>query len=286
MPREGRSHTKGFTLFEVLVVLTLLGILVGVSVALYRDHVDQARSVEAAQNLSAIHGGEVLQELEHGAFIEAADLPAINTALHLELTARYFDYQVRVNEDTFLATATPRFAAATPEPIVITMDQTRTLRRVSGSAISGSGVGGIGGVGGGVLVGTGGFPTPGGAGGVNNAATGQPPIPTGTPLVPISNWTDRWINWADLNPAAPNIIGTVGIGALTEAFQLVAGSALRFVTDALSRKGIPISFGTESDFSGRVANAIAFLRAEKGAAGFPKEPDSLPFIKFKSGLRE
>lgn len=148
MLREGRSYPKGFTLLDLLVALIILGVLVVASVALYRNHVDQARSVEAAQNLSAIHGGEVAHQLEHGAFIEAADLPAVNKALDLDLTAKYFDYRVSVGEGTFLATATPRFASAS-EPIVITMDQTRTLRRTSGSTISGSGAGGIGSAGGG-----------------------------------------------------------------------------------------------------------------------------------------
>ena len=89
--------------------------------------------------------------------------------------------------------------------------------------------------------------------------------------------TDLWSGWPDVNQR--RIIGTQGIEQLTEAFRLVSASRTASITDDLYRKGIAISFGEPSDFSGAMAHVIASFRFSSDAKP-PPAPAVMPVITF------
>lgn len=296
-----RSPTRihaGFTLIELLLVVVILAVLAVAALPFYFRIVERARSSEAVASLQAIRGGELLYHAQHGTFVEVIDLPAINAELQLELTARYFDYEVaRADGTNLLIVATGRTSGGSG-PLRVTMDQGGQITYTwpgdtAGGGSNGTGIGiggggegigagsGIGGGGGGGGVGGfGGGGSGGGTGGGESTGGSSTQEAGGTaggvPLF-IGRGADLWTDWPDVN--AKNITGTTGTEALSQAFDFVASSVAKAVTDDLFRKGAAISFGSALDFSGSLANAIAFFNYA-GIGAFPSTPSPLPFIKF------
>jgi len=69
------STEKGFTLFEVLVVVAIVGILAAVAVLSYQHFTKKAQSVEAEVALAEIYRLQQLHHAQHGTY--AGDLRAI-----------------------------------------------------------------------------------------------------------------------------------------------------------------------------------------------------------------
>lgn len=69
------STDKGFTLFEVLVVVAIVGILAAVALMSYQHFTKKAQSVEAEVALAEIYRLQQLHHAQHGAY--AGDLRAI-----------------------------------------------------------------------------------------------------------------------------------------------------------------------------------------------------------------
>ena len=128
---NGTTHlpvSAAFTLMEVLLVVVVLFILVAAALPWYFRSRQRTQSVEAITNLSAIRTGELAQRAQHGTFVEALDLPAINAQLELDLSARYFDYEIATpTSDSFIATATSKDG----QQFVVAMDHTGQLTYTS-----------------------------------------------------------------------------------------------------------------------------------------------------------
>ncbi len=171
--RRAFPRPSGLTLLEVLLVVVVIALLAAVALPSYFRAADRARSSEALTNMDAIRQAEMLHQAEHGSFVEALDLPAINATLELDLTARHFDYQVTdADESKFLVVATSRRAGS---GLGVTMDQDGriTYREPSGGTGTGGGAGaGGGGSGGGGSGGSGGSGGGGGGGGSGGSGGG------------------------------------------------------------------------------------------------------------------
>ena len=55
MPRRSLSHSDGFTLVELLIVLAIIGVLVSVSMAIYRGARIRAAEASAISTLHAVN---------------------------------------------------------------------------------------------------------------------------------------------------------------------------------------------------------------------------------------
>ena len=68
---------------------------------------------------------------------------------------------------------------------------------------------------------------------------------------------DVWKRWPDANMRS--IVGTDGVDALNRAFDLLEDSDAHSIADDLFRKGITITFGDSSEFSGGHSHAAEFV---------------------------
>lgn len=105
---------RGFTLMEVVVVMTIMGVLIAIPAPIFARAVEQSRLDVAAANLRAIWGAERYYFLEHGRFGTLAELAANDGGLDdlvdptLASGGTYYRYAIAVGGDgkTFTATAT------------------------------------------------------------------------------------------------------------------------------------------------------------------------------------
>ena len=103
------KRSDGFSLVEVMVVLTILGILIAIAVTRYTRAIEQSRAAIAAANLRAIWSAERLYWLEHRAY--TADLPSLQALGLLDpaivMTTSGYVYSLRAAaENTCTAAAT------------------------------------------------------------------------------------------------------------------------------------------------------------------------------------
>ncbi len=96
---------RGFTLIELMVVVTIVGILAAVAVASYRHFTDKAKAVEAEVALAEVHRLELIYNADHGSYTD--DLNALKFSL--PPTLKYYSVQVRVHSGgaAFYALALP-----------------------------------------------------------------------------------------------------------------------------------------------------------------------------------
>ncbi len=97
----------GFNLTEVVITLTVLGILAGASVPLYHGHVESMRAQEARAALMLIHSAEMsfrtsgsgAGEMQPDLYwpspsATVSDISAINAAMGLNLVENYYDFAI------------------------------------------------------------------------------------------------------------------------------------------------------------------------------------------------
>lgn len=123
---------RGYTLLEIMLVLTIMGVLIAVPAPMFGRAVEQPKLDVAAGNLRSIWSAERFYFLENGRFGTLSDLAA-DTLTHdlidptvLAGTTTY-NYGVEPSADgqTFLATAT---RSSSPQCSgTITIDQTGTI---------------------------------------------------------------------------------------------------------------------------------------------------------------
>src|SRR5438876_476537 len=98
---------RAASLIEVMVVLTMMGVLVAMSAPTYRRAVEQARADIAAANLKAVWSAQRLYWLEHGTF--ATTLTQLDSLLDPAVTASTTFYVYSISSagtSTFSAAAT------------------------------------------------------------------------------------------------------------------------------------------------------------------------------------
>ena len=102
--------SRGFTLFELMVVLVLVGIVASLALPTYRQHVLRVRRAEAMTALLDLQAAEERFYLRHNAY--TADITAAPPAgLGLPASTASSQYRLSValaaDGQTFIATATP-----------------------------------------------------------------------------------------------------------------------------------------------------------------------------------
>ncbi len=87
--------SRAFTLTEILITLSILGVLSGLAVPSFFRTVERARSNEAITNLNVIYMGQRIFRLNNGTFWNGGGpalttIPVINAALNTEMTAQFY----------------------------------------------------------------------------------------------------------------------------------------------------------------------------------------------------
>jgi prepilin-type N-terminal cleavage/methylation domain-containing protein len=118
---------KGFSLVELMVVITIVAIVTTFAVPSYAKYTERSRSRGAEANLMVIHNMEKRYKLDNGTFFECQSSPCpgfacpatagcsinvINTGLGLFIKDPYFTYKIAINGAGYIATAT-RLATGT-----------------------------------------------------------------------------------------------------------------------------------------------------------------------------
>ena len=124
------SARRGFTLLELLIVVTIVGILSTVAAAIYRGHIRRAISTEGTALLGSVSMMERLHHTETGTFT------ADKVALRVELVGQkcFTDYAVlSADADGFVSRTT---GSGTAAGIIVTM----VYRKTGGAIITVTGL--------------------------------------------------------------------------------------------------------------------------------------------------
>jgi prepilin-type N-terminal cleavage/methylation domain-containing protein len=92
MARSLKSE-RGFTLIELMVVVTIVGILAALASVSYRHFTERAKAVEAEAALAEIHRLELLYQANHGFYTD--DFKALGFTLSAAL--KYYSVQIRTD---------------------------------------------------------------------------------------------------------------------------------------------------------------------------------------------
>lgn len=96
---------RGFTLIELMVVVTIVGILAAIAVLSYRHFTGQAKGVEAEVALAEVHRLELVYYANNGSYTDNLNQLGFSMVPSL----RYYSVQVRVHSGgaAFYASALP-----------------------------------------------------------------------------------------------------------------------------------------------------------------------------------
>jgi general secretion pathway protein G len=123
-----RRERGGYTLIEVTVVATILGILAAIPAPLFARAIEQSRLDLAASNLRAIWCAERYFYLENGRYGSLVELSGGTTALldpSIASGTTFYAYTIDLSTGSFVATAThPAGQRGSGD---LTIDQTGTL---------------------------------------------------------------------------------------------------------------------------------------------------------------
>lgn len=144
---RGFKRDAGFTLIELMIVLTILGILAAMAMVSHRHFVEKARSVEAEVALAEINRLETLYHADHGTY--SGDITAIGFSPGH--TLKYYRIMVRLQDGgtSFQAIAIPVAGTKPQQSLVLTYPKEGTALRevdpitvigLAGSSIGSSGI--------------------------------------------------------------------------------------------------------------------------------------------------
>jgi prepilin-type N-terminal cleavage/methylation domain-containing protein len=106
-----KKRNNAFTLTELLIVITIIGVMATLILPRYFPQTEKSRTVEAMQILSSLRQGEIAHFAQNGRYL-TVNTGIANSFEQLGLeapTSRYFFYRVEVdnsNPPVFLAIAT------------------------------------------------------------------------------------------------------------------------------------------------------------------------------------
>lgn len=102
-----RKVGRGITLIEVVVVVTVLGILVSITAPCYRNAIEQARLDVAAVHLRSIWTAQRMYYLENRTYAPDLGTLATNDLLDIGALAAdpWYSYQLSSNGSTYSVTA-------------------------------------------------------------------------------------------------------------------------------------------------------------------------------------
>lgn len=112
---HSHAHSRGVTLMELLIVVTIIGIISAVALPQYQQHLAKSRRVDTGTVLSsAATFMQQLQETNNGSYQRGGAAPELPVALRTSppnATGNAVVYNITVTTptpNTFLLTATPR----------------------------------------------------------------------------------------------------------------------------------------------------------------------------------
>jgi len=121
-----RRRRKGFSLIELMIVVTVIGILSAVAIPTYMGIQKRARRSEFKTNLEILRLLEEKAFAERGAYVAGADTAALMAVLPEfkpgDPDKLYYEYSVVVAGPTFTAQATGK-PGTSDEGLVFSVDQ-------------------------------------------------------------------------------------------------------------------------------------------------------------------
>jgi type IV pilus assembly protein PilE len=129
---------RGVTLFEILVVLVLVGVITALAVPAYRQHLVRVNRSEATAALYGVASAEERHYLRHGRYTaDIAAVPPEGLGMSTSTASRRYSLSVAVDAEgqTFIASATPTRAGSQDsdgECLAFSLDH-RGRRAVSGT---------------------------------------------------------------------------------------------------------------------------------------------------------
>ncbi len=294
------KRARGFTLVEILIAVTVLGVLTALASITYFRHRENAIRAEALINMDAIRRAELLEHEATGTYANAGDTAAINGQFGLGITEHHYSYSVVDATDNDFRIVAQRLGSLGDEglPVLLAMapsgeifgapvppavPEAPGVRPTTSGGGSAGGVSSGGGGGSGMPSGqTGGGGATGrtGGGSVSGAAGNVPGAGGDRPLVYIPRGLDVWDNWPDENEI--NVDGPVGEASLLEAFTLIQNESSTSATTAdLFRKAVSISFGAAALFLEDAPCEFAYACFVPSPLSVPPDtPAPLPQILF------
>ncbi len=88
------TKKQGFTLTEVMIVITILSVMAGLAVPGYFRTIEQSRINEAVTTLNIIHMGEKIYRLNNGMFWDGganASVANIDNSLNIDISPTYYN---------------------------------------------------------------------------------------------------------------------------------------------------------------------------------------------------
>jgi type IV pilus assembly protein PilE len=103
------KRIRGFTLIELMVVLTIVGILAAIAVPAFNEQIRKSRRSEALRGLGDIQSKQELWRSNHATYDNGDGTPANPTAGIILPTSTFYTFAITQNDATrWTATATPQ----------------------------------------------------------------------------------------------------------------------------------------------------------------------------------
>ena len=100
-----KRHKKGFTLLELLMVVTIIGIIAAIALPLYTGYVKKARIGEIVYSLGAVKDGIIAYREESGSSRDAGDAGTIKSVYGVDVPTQHAAFAYVAAENRITATS-------------------------------------------------------------------------------------------------------------------------------------------------------------------------------------